>query len=210
MSRTKCDHPGCTGNPHGRRYCSTHFTHLRLYGETREVKRMSTTGICTLVDCNRPHKAKGYCKQHYELAKYHGEIEGRRCDEESCLNLRKKRGLCLAHYMRKLRAGEFGGNPCGVPMCPLVSVIRGLCYKHDKRVRKYGLTVVEMASLDAGLPCEICGRTSEAVDHNHETGEVRGFLCTACNTAIGLLRDNPQIIKAAAAYLERTGHVTHV
>lgn len=39
------------------------------------------------------------------------------------------------------------------------------------------------------------------VDHNHDTGEVRGLLCSRCNMAIGLLRDNPYWALDAAAYL---------
>jgi hypothetical protein len=43
-----------------------------------------------------------------------------------------------------------------------------------------------------------------AVDHNHATGKVRGLLCRRCNRAIGLLRENPVYIRAAADYLEKT------
>ena len=42
-----------------------------------------------------------------------------------------------------------------------------------------------------------------AVDHCHETKAVRGLLCTDCNMAIGLLRDDPALLRAAADYLDR-------
>lgn len=35
----------------------------------------------------------------------------------------------------------------------------------------------------------------------HETGRIRGMLCSPCNTGIGLLRDDPAIIRKAAEYL---------
>lgn len=44
-----------------------------------------------------------------------------------------------------------------------------------------------------------------AIDHDHETGEVRGLLCSACNTSIGLLGDDLGRIEAAALYLESFG-----
>ncbi len=55
--------------------------------------------------------------------------------------------------------------------------------------------------------CAGCG-TSEPgghhntfhTDHNHDTGEARGLLCGACNMALGLLKDDPQILMNLAAY----------
>jgi hypothetical protein len=40
------------------------------------------------------------------------------------------------------------------------------------------------------------------IDHNHETGEVRGLLCYSCNTALGLSRDDPVRLRALALYVE--------
>lgn len=39
------------------------------------------------------------------------------------------------------------------------------------------------------------------VDHCHVTGVVRGLLCSKCNTAIGLLMDDPAIISGASEYV---------
>ena len=41
-----------------------------------------------------------------------------------------------------------------------------------------------------------------AVDHCHVTGKVRGLLCTQCNRAIGLLKDNISVLENAISYLE--------
>ena len=40
------------------------------------------------------------------------------------------------------------------------------------------------------------------IDHNHETGKVRGLLCDSCNRGIGLLKDNYKILIKAANYLK--------
>ena len=61
--------------------------------------------------------------------------------------------------------------------------------------------------------CAICGTTENktvgkraawnfAVDHDHETGDVRGLLCNTCNRALGLFQDNKEILEKAIAYLE--------
>ena len=51
--------------------------------------------------------------------------------------------------------------------------------------------------------CIICGvETSVVVDHDHSTGDVRGGLCTNCNLGIGHFKDNPELLRFAALYLE--------
>jgi hypothetical protein len=56
--------------------------------------------------------------------------------------------------------------------------------------------------------CAICGGPptgmgkSYHVDHDHETGIVRGLLCSNCNTALGLLGDDPSRLAAAIRYLQ--------
>lgn len=39
------------------------------------------------------------------------------------------------------------------------------------------------------------------VDHDHETSQVRAFLCGHCNSALGFLRDKPHLALAAWVYL---------
>lgn len=43
-----------------------------------------------------------------------------------------------------------------------------------------------------------------AVDHNHNTGQVRGLLCSSCNTGIGQFKDSAELIGKAIDYLERS------
>lgn len=45
-------------------------------------------------------------------------------------------------------------------------------------------------------------RNAACVDHDHETGKVRGVLCHSCNTGIGLLGDNIEILEKAIEYLK--------
>lgn len=52
-------------------------------------------------------------------------------------------------------------------------------------------------------PCQICGQAQDTLhlDHDHVTGEIRGWLCGSCNRAIGLMKDDPVRLRAAADYL---------
>ncbi|MGV9339350.1 endonuclease VII domain-containing protein [Streptomyces sp. NPDC003688] len=70
---------------------------------------------------------------------------------------------------------------------------------------KYGITEAErdaMIASQRGL-CVICLDAPPVhVDHCHKTGRVRGVLCFNCNSGLGLLRDDPDAARRAAAYLE--------
>lgn len=55
--------------------------------------------------------------------------------------------------------------------------------------------------------CAICHRPERtrrrlSVDHDHDSGVIRGLLCTNCNAGIGNLGDNPGLLRVAAEYLE--------
>jgi Recombination endonuclease VII len=74
------------------------------------------------------------------------------------------------------------------------------------RRRRYGLSQDQYDALltKQNGRCAICKVTPEKglqVDHCHSLGHVRGLLCGPCNRAIGLMKDNPTALLAAAAYV---------
>ncbi|MEU2553141.1 endonuclease VII domain-containing protein [Streptomyces sp. NPDC013313] len=86
--------------------------------------------------------------------------------------------------------------------CKACRAIEGRA-RHLKR--HYGLTETERDELVAsqGGVCCICLAAVPAhVDHCHETGRVRGVLCFSCNAALGQFKDQPEVIRRAAAYVE--------
>jgi hypothetical protein len=77
---------------------------------------------------------------------------------------------------------------------------------------KYGITLEEydqMLKAQNGK-CAICGTRKSgnkqtnrlAVDHDHETGFIRGLLCSACNSGLGNFKDKTQFLAKAILYLE--------
>lgn len=78
--------------------------------------------------------------------------------------------------------------------------------------RNYGMTFQkydEMLSAQNGL-CAICAspppdhhKKRLNIDHCHSTGRVRGLLCDACNRALGLFKDSPDVLLKAISYLAR-------
>ena len=99
---------------------------------------------------------------------------------------------------------------------------QGICKncitKRDKFIkikRQYNITKEEFFKIlnDQNNKCKICNidliifstkhnkSNTLCIDHCHETGQVRGFLCNNCNRALGLLKDNENILISAYNYL---------
>lgn len=85
-------------------------------------------------------------------------------------------------------------------------------YYNNMYLKKYGITIEDrdliLAKQDS--KCAICksphpnrkNTRNFCVDHNHETGKVRGLLCQSCNRGLGLLKDSKEILLRAVRYLE--------
>jgi hypothetical protein len=105
----------------------------------------------------------------------------------------------VAHedYTRNSRTASGFGSQCK----PCHRQVSSSAYFY----RAYKLTKTEIAHLRALQEdrCAICGDPGpQHLDHDHETGAVRRLLCQRCNHGLGLFRDNPQLLHAAAYYVE--------
>lgn len=124
------------------------------------------------------------------------------------------------------RAATYQGTPCSkcggterytsARKCVPCNAVKQRTWRRDnpgssrtyELKRKYGLSPEDYAlmSLAQDGKCAICKDEPLGmlcIDHDHVTGEVRDLLCHACNTSLGKMKDDPAILRAAAAYLER-------
>ena len=77
--------------------------------------------------------------------------------------------------------------------------------------RQYGITLAEYEQMlrDQDNKCAICGNEDEvegrrlAIDHCHDSGNVRGLLCGKCNRGLGLFYDNQELLGNAISYLTK-------
>jgi hypothetical protein len=90
-------------------------------------------------------------------------------------------------------------------------------YRNKQLLWTFGITLEQYEQMlaDQGGVCAVCGKTETEihpqskrvrnlnVDHCHDTGHVRGLLCNSCNRGIGLLKDDPTILRRALNYLEK-------
>jgi hypothetical protein len=78
--------------------------------------------------------------------------------------------------------------------------------------KNYGITMDDKENIleNQNYKCPICGielrliERKSCVDHDHDTGIIRGVICGNCNIMLGGARDNPDILFSGAKYL-----VTH-
>jgi hypothetical protein len=75
-----------------------------------------------------------------------------------------------------------------------------------RQIKRVGCSpeLYEQLLVAQGGVCAICGKGDKrklSVDHCHSTNMVRGLLCNSCNKILGLMSDNPQMLRKMADYL---------
>lgn len=88
---------------------------------------------------------------------------------------------------------------------------RTISNRDYKLKTRYGITYDQFRYIfkKQDYKCKICrekinNSKLRHIDHNHVNKKVRGILCSKCNTAIGLFRDNVDILKSAIKYLRKS------
>jgi len=163
-----------------------------LRAKEHRIERIAL-GRCVQYGCRRKLFSKTYCKKH--LAQINACNEGRR-------KAKRREGQC-----RDCRDDAI----VGFLFC------ESCAEKARVRSRHHGLKRYGLSSSDYELmlkkqknKCCVCKTTFDEkgaknqgphVDHCHKTDKVRGILCGSCNTALGLLHDDPSLFRSAIRYL---------
>lgn len=158
-------------------------------------------------------QCSGKCKQFKELNEYnndHTSPDGKNtrckiCARERALKWRDANREKCRLYQREYARDKRAANRLNPDRNEYMSI-----YQRKSRLkRKYGLSLGDFERkirIQDGL-CAICGNSPTkknlCVDHDHDTGKVRGLLCDNCNLLLGRINDDPTIIKSAAQYLEK-------
>lgn len=134
------------------------------------------------------------CKTNKPLSEFYGN-KTRRTSVASACKLCQKERMRICAAKRGLTRLELG--------------------RISKLKTVYGITPKDRALMfteQDGL-CGICrkqpifkkdGLDNFYIDHNHQTGKIRGLLCNSCNRVLGIFKDDISLFKSAISYLQRT------
>lgn len=160
-----------------------------------------TRGSCSAEGCGRPHASRGWCTMHYTRWYINGDplavkkpyrvdvVDG----AKRCSRCKRSKQLTDFNHARRNRTGY--------------SAQCRRCQAETRHARLYQITPDQYRALfdSQGGVCAICGGPGNSkglvIDHDHASGVVRGILCGHCNTALGLLEDNPDRLRRAICYL---------
>lgn len=224
-----CREPECDRTDfYGRGFCGKHYQFYRYHGRLDEVAPRVDRACA---HCGGPIKATlrqwsaVYCSSRCShLAVYQAataDLPRRSAVCPQCgkaLTNRRDARFCSVKcgtafrndvVKDKRRANRKPCSNCGNPI-PLQRhrFCSDECKRAARRSETYGLSRDELAALlGQHEVCAICrtdrwGRKGPQVDHDHDTGRVRGILCGNCNQGLGRFNDDPARLHAAAAYLE--------
>lgn len=205
------------GRPHyAHGFCNPHWRRWKRNGAPGPAAVNSEAEPCAFDGCERTRSAKGLCASHY--------AQQRKGNPLTALNDRvNPRGRDAAGNKRCATCKQWKPTAEFRPVERTADGLDSRCIgcAHNLSIRKlYGINAAQYAALldaqEGG--CAICGGKNEsgramAVDHDHACCPgnracgrcVRGLLCSNCNMAIGLFKEDPERMTAAIAYIRRYG-----
>lgn len=188
---------------------------LKMHKKRIYASRMVRDGSPNCIHKGRKIKARGLCGSCYNEQLASGEIE--KISSGIC-------PLCEQNPRHISKSGKLAAY------CKICLYRADRKWKHEHREqwsflqwkarlkRLFGLspeTFEIMWAKQKGL-CGICSNqlikplstsgqepNKACIDHNHTTNAVRELLCNPCNTSIGAMHENPELLRLAANYLEK-------
>lgn len=164
--------------------------------KTKERKKRDAE-IAKLWRIKNPEKAKASMERYYN--KHRDEVNKRARDK------RKNDPIFRAHAIA-MQKKWLKNNKAKFALIKKKSILR----------HTYGISLDEYNEIlrSQNNLCAICGPKNKyykdkkvllCVDHCHKRNKVRGLLCHSCNRALGLLKDDIEVLNSAITYLKKHG-----
>lgn len=224
MTKTRCSVPGDDHSKSGsptNGMCPKHYTRWKRHGDPLVLKGPSPSGFtnktCRVGDCGKRTQALGYCSMHYRRWNLYGSTDLPErpkkpvvlCKIKGCEDPVECRGWCNKHYLRWQKWGDpLAFKPseisvfCSQSGCGRRLAMAGVCWKHYRHFKAKFMAEQDGKCRICGVPEKEARRKMLLLDHDHVTGQPRALLCHNCNCGLGHFRDDPELLRAALAFLE--------
>jgi hypothetical protein len=203
-----CDVEGCDRPAKTSGLCGMHYERKRATGVVgpphplprcdRKKRHPINAGPCAFSECENPAHCKGLCSGHWNqqakgrdlspLKSFNRVVDGMKrcnvCDEVKPISEFGKKLTTVTEHCRECRGLKL-------------------------RSEAYGISLDEVREMLEQTHCDCCGtrftnRRDQQIDHCHLTDDVRGLLCQKCNTALGCVNDDVEVLRGLVAYIERS------
>lgn len=212
-SGIECSLGECDSTVLAKGWCESHYRRWKRYGDPLGMptpRKPKEKAGCAFEGCINQAQSKGLCQRHRAMQRNGEELRPLikpivHRDEQG----RKQCPRCQ-EYKPEAEFNKGSWRPDGLKgECRVCENRRRIRYTHQVTWEEF--TVL---SDKQGSACHLCGKKAERLyidhDHRHCAGEkscgswscLRALLCRECNSGIGLMRDNPELLRAAADYIE--------
>jgi hypothetical protein len=157
--------------------------------------------ICSKCKIEKELSSDNFCKDKYDKSGFTYQCKKCRAVKQKEWVKNNPETVKETNNRNKAKRKTFYSSPEGI-----------ICSRKAHLKRTYNITLEEFNNklAEQDYKCAICKSNNThdkhgvmAVDHNHETGQIRGLLCYKCNAGIGLLNDDKLLMKNAINYLEK-------
>ena len=198
----QCSIDGCEKSVVGRGWCRTHYMRWKRWGDPNAHDHRTGKGRtpCSVDDCEKPVASGGLCTTHSR------QME--RAADPNVGPFPRDCGYCGESFLsRYATRSTFCSRKCKEQARHQTPEFKAENLRRYY-MRRYGMTPEEAAEMRK-RGCDICGRSEVPgrwvgnmhIDHDHDTGRVRGVLCHGCNVSIGHFKHDPALLRKAADYL---------
>lgn len=205
--RPKCKLVDCDSSARALGLCEMHYQRFKKHGSTDLPEFKANGRPVAITDFERGAKLCSGCDQWKPLGEY------RKIPSRGGGGWAARCNICERAYQRdrnhNLSAEQRESHAAARERWREANKDYLRTWERNRRATRKGITPDEwLGRVEAQHgACAICGDEPDDpltlhIDHDHATGTVRGLLCNRCNTALGMLRDDPMLMACAIEYLQ--------
>lgn len=213
-----CSVEGCGKKTKGRGWCLNHYMLWLKYGRIEKLPKTSKRKHPNYSIWFERKQRGSLCEEWLDFDRFNASVGARPSPKHFLVRVRRNEpyGPKNFRWEEFLRREPGESNQEWWARKWASRTVKTPHFERSRMVRKYGLTPAEYSAMHVAQDgkCAICEREetsmtvkgavrSLAVDHCHNTGKVRGLLCSRCNTTLGRIEESPQLLRAMFDYLHK-------